>query len=58
MTIKKALLTLKGYCGKHIAYSNCSLKSWCDYMCINDGCVPSDWDVEEMFEKRRGDSDE
>ena len=58
MRIKKALQTIKGYCEKHTACIGCSLICWCDYMTINSGCVPADWDVEEMLKKRRGEQDE
>ena len=58
MTIRKALLTIKGHCGKHISCTGCSLKKWCDYMCMNDGSVPFEWDVEELLKKSKGDNNE
>jgi len=57
MTIKKALLTIKGHCGKHISCTGCSLKKWCDYICMNDGSVPSEWDVEELLKKSKGEDE-
>ena len=30
----------------------------CDYMCMNDGSVPFEWDVEELLKKSKGDNNE
>lgn len=56
MTIKKALLIIKGYCEKHISCDRCQLRG--DLHCLLEEDIPADWDVEEMLKKRRGDTDE
>ena len=56
MTIKKALLTIKGYCEKHISCDRCQLHDKQDnLLCSLKDAIPADWDVEEMFKKRRDD---
>ena len=56
MTIRKALLTIKGYCEKHIFCDRCQLQ---DHLhCLLKDDIPADWDVEEMLKKRKGESDE
>ena len=56
MTIKKALLTIKGYCEKHTSCNRCPLQR--DLHCLLEEDIPADWDVDEMLKKQRGDSDE
>ena len=58
MTIKKALLNIKGYCEKHITCRDCPLSVYGETLCIIKENMPVDWDVEEMMKKRRGDSNE
>lgn len=58
MTIRKALITIKGYCEKHIACGDCPLSDYGKSLCIINDKMPVDWDVEEMMKKRRGDSGE
>ena len=55
MTIKKALLTIKGYCEKHVNCDKCQLNDEQGY-CFFYRNEPCDWDVEEMIKKRKGDS--
>lgn len=55
MTIKKALLTIKGYCEKHISCDRCQLRG--NLHCLLEEDIPADWDVEGML-KKKGDSDE
>ena len=56
MTIKKALLTIRGYCLKHETCDRCQLKG--KLHCVLEEDIPADWDVDEVLSKRRGDSDE
>ena len=58
MTIKKALLVIKGYCEKHMTCRDCPLSDYGTSLCILNKDSPCDWDAEEMLKKRRGDSDE
>lgn len=58
MTIKKALLTIKGYCEKHITCKDCPLSNYGQELCVIDGKIPADLDVEEMLKRRKGDSDD
>ena len=58
MTIKKALLTIKGYCEKHFSCKRCPLSDYGQSICAVNKDVPDDWDVEEMLKKRKGESDE
>lgn len=56
MTIKKALQTIKGYCEKHTDCNRCLLQG--SLHCVIEEDIPADWDIEEILNKRRGDSDE
>ena len=56
MKIKKALLTIKGYCEKHLSCRRCPLSDYGQSLCPVNEDVPADWNVEEMLKKRRGDS--
>ena len=57
MTIKKALLTIKGYCEKHINCNKCQLSNENGY-CFFSRDIPIEWDVDEILKRQRGDSDE
>ncbi len=54
MTIKKALLTIQGYCGKHLSCNQCPLKGNLECMIQED--IPADWDLDEMLKKRKGET--
>ena len=57
MTIRKALMTIKGYCEKHIICEHCQLKG--ERFCsIPEDAIPADWDIDEMLMKRKGEQDE
>lgn len=57
MTIKKALMTIKGYCEKHIGCEHCQLKGEL-YCSIPEDAIPAGWDIDEMLKKKRGEQDE
>lgn len=57
MTIKKALLTIKGYCEKHINCDKCQLRDEEGYCFFSSRNIPYDWDVDEMLKRQRGDSE-
>ena len=49
MRIKKALLTIKGYCGKHISCGDCPLLDNENDLCVIHENMPIDWDVDRML---------
>ena len=57
MTIKKALLTIKGYCEKHINCNKCQLSNENGY-CFFSRDIPIEWDVDEILKRQRGEQGE
>ena len=56
MTIRRALETIKGYWGKHLHCYDCPLSNYGEGYCFIAETIPADWNVEEAFKKRKGES--